>query len=92
MDTQLSFLTYVGAFALIAGDVMQAVPGRGHPVLVPTENFTTTDGFIALFIGNDAMWKRAVEVLDVPELRAQRFATIAGRQADKWAPAADRAQ
>ena len=83
MDTQLSFLTYVAAFALNAGDVMQAIPGGGHPVLVPTQNFATTDGFVALFIGNDAMWKRAVEVLDVPELGAKRFATIAGRQAEK---------
>ena len=83
MDTQLSFLTYVAAFALNAGDVMQSVPGGGHPVLVPTQNFATTDGYVALFIGNDAMWKRAVEVLEVPELRAQRFATIAGRQAEK---------
>ena len=83
LDVQLSMLTYVAAFSLNAGDHLQPVPGGGHPVLVPAQNFCTTDGWISLFVGNDPMWRRAKSVLEVPELGDQRFDTLAGRAAHK---------
>ena len=83
MDTQLSFLTYVAAFALNAGDVTRPVPGGGHPVLVPTQNFATSDGYVAFFVGNDPMWIRAKRALAAPELDDPRFDAVAGRREHK---------
>jgi len=83
MDTQLSFLTYVAAFALNAGDVTRPVPGGGHPVLVPTQNFATSDGWVAFFVGNDPMWARAKAALAEPALEDSRFDTVAGRREHK---------
>ena len=83
MDTQLSFLTYVAAFALNAGDVTRPVPGGGHPVLVPTQNFATSDGYVAFFVGNDPMWVRAKRALAAAELDDSRFDTVAGRREHK---------
>ena len=83
LDVQVSFLTYIAAFALNAGDVTRPVPGGGHPVLVPSQNFATLDGHVALFVGNDTMWKRTCAALQVPGLEDHRFDTIAGRQANK---------
>lgn len=83
MDTQLSFLTYVAAFALNAGDVTRPVPGGGHPVLVPTQNFATADGWVSFFVGNDPMWVRAKLALVEPALDDPRFDTVAGRREHK---------
>lgn len=83
LDVQVSLLTYVAAFALNAGDVTRPIPGGGHPVLVPTQNFATLDGHVALFVGNDAMWQRARSALGSKALGDPRFATIAGRQGHK---------
>ena len=83
LDVQLSMLTYVAAFSLNAGDHQKPVPGGGHPVLVPTQNFRSRDGWVSLFVGNDPMWKRAKSVLQVPELDDPRFDNVAGRAAHK---------
>ena len=83
LDVQLSMLTYVAAFNLNAGDEPGPVPGGGHPVLVPTQNLPSADGWIAFFVGNDAMWKRARTALGVPALDDPRFDTVAGRAAHK---------
>ena len=83
LDVQVSFLTYIAAFALNAGDVTRPVPGGGHPVLVPSQNFATLDGHVAFFVGNDVMWKRAAVALQAPGLQDPRFDTVAGRQAHK---------
>src|SRR6266536_966936 len=39
-----------------------------HPTLVPAQNFRTADGHLALFVGNDGMWRRFVEAIDDPAL------------------------
>lgn len=83
LDVQLSMLTYLAAFSLNAGDDQQPVPGGGHPVLVPTQNFRSSDGWVSFFVGNDSMWRRARSVLAVPELDDPRFDTVAGRAAHK---------
>src|SRR5262249_26046112 len=66
-------------FSLNASDHLQPVPGGGHPVLVPAQNFCTSDGWISLFVGNDRMWTRAKLVLQVLDLGDPRFDTVAGR-------------
>jgi crotonobetainyl-CoA:carnitine CoA-transferase CaiB-like acyl-CoA transferase len=83
LDVQLSMLTYLAAGVLNAGDDPRPIPGGGHPILVPTQNLETADGWVAFFVGNDAMWRRAREALEVPELDDPRFDTVAGRAAHK---------
>lgn len=83
LDVQVSMLTYVAAFSLNAGAHEGPVAGGGHPVLVPTQNFRTRDGWVSLFVGNDPMWRRARSVLQVPELDDPRFDTVAGRALHK---------
>jgi crotonobetainyl-CoA:carnitine CoA-transferase CaiB-like acyl-CoA transferase len=79
LDVQASFLSYLASFALNAGDVARSLPNGSHPVLVPAQNFATADGHVSLFVGNDAMWSRAKEVLRVAELEDPRFNSVAGR-------------
>jgi len=83
LDVQLSMLTYLAGYALNAGDVPRPVAGGGHPVLVPTQNFETADGWVSFFVGNDPMWRRARAALEVPELDEARFDTVAGRAQHK---------
>ncbi len=83
LDVQLSMLTYLAAFTLNAGDAPGPVAGGGHPVLVPTQNLRTADGWVAIFVGNDPMWRRAKAALEVPELDDPRFDTVAGRARHK---------
>lgn len=85
LDVQVSMLTYLAAFTLNAGDAPAPVAGGGHPVLVPTQNLQTADGWVALFVGNDPMWKRAKAALRVPALDDPRFDTVAGRARHKEA-------
>ena len=83
LDVQLSMLSYLAGYALNAGDVPRPVAGGGHPVLVPTQNFETADGWVSCFVGNDPMWRRARAALAVPELEDARFDTVAGRAQHK---------
>src|SRR2546423_1168859 len=76
-------LTSLAGYALNAGDVPRPVAGGGHPVLVPTQNFQTADGWVSFFVGNDPMWRRARAALEVPELEDPRFETVAGRALHK---------
>ena len=79
LDVQVSMLSYLAAFTLNAGDAPGAVAGGGHPVLVPTQNLRTADGWVAFFVGNDPMWRRAKLALEVPELDDPAYDTVAGR-------------
>jgi crotonobetainyl-CoA:carnitine CoA-transferase CaiB-like acyl-CoA transferase len=83
LDVQLSMLTYLAGYALNAGEVPRPVAGGGHPVLVPTQNFATADGWVSFFVGNDPMWRRARAALEAPDLEDPRFDTIAGRAQHK---------
>lgn len=82
-DVQLSMLSYVAAFALNSGESPGPIAGGGHPVLVPTQNLPTADGWVSIFIGNDAMWRRLKQALEDPALDDSEFDTVAGRAAAK---------
>jgi crotonobetainyl-CoA:carnitine CoA-transferase CaiB-like acyl-CoA transferase len=79
LDVQVSMLTYLAAWQLNAG----AEPGRtanaSHPSLVPAQNFATADGYVSLFVGNDAMWARFVTALGDERLRDPELVTTGGR-------------
>jgi Predicted acyl-CoA transferases/carnitine dehydratase len=80
LDVQYSMLTYLAAWNLNAGTSPARQPASAHPSLVPAQNFRTRDGHIALFVGNDPMWKRLVTALDDDRLTDTRFETRDGRR------------
>jgi crotonobetainyl-CoA:carnitine CoA-transferase CaiB-like acyl-CoA transferase len=54
--------------------------GNAHPNIVPYQSFVASDGHLIVAVGNDAQFRRYVEVLDCPELADDaRFATNSER-------------
>ena len=42
--------------------------GNAHPTIVPYQTFETSDGSIALGVGNDGQWQRLVQSIGAPDL------------------------
>jgi crotonobetainyl-CoA:carnitine CoA-transferase CaiB-like acyl-CoA transferase len=80
LDVQISMLSYLASWHLNAGYAGERHADAAHPSLVPAQNFATRDGYISVFVGNDAMWERLVACLDDPALLAGEYATSRGRQ------------
>ena len=59
-DVQISMLTYLASWQRNRGATFSGTENSAHPSLVPAENFRTADGHLALFVGNDGMWRRFV--------------------------------
>jgi len=78
-DVQTSMLSYLAAWNLNQDYEPRRSGGGAHPSLVPAQTFATRDGFLSLFIGNDAMWTRLASVLGDPRLSATAFTTGAAR-------------
>lgn len=81
LDVQVSMLSYLAAWQLNAGADVERTASASHPSLVPAQNFRTEDGYISVFVGNDAMWKRLVAALGDPRLLEPDYATNPGRAA-----------
>jgi crotonobetainyl-CoA:carnitine CoA-transferase CaiB-like acyl-CoA transferase len=78
-DVQISMLTYLASWQRNRDAEFGRTANSAHPSLVPAQNFRTADGHMALFVGNDGMWRRFVDVLGVEPLRDARFDTRHGR-------------
>jgi crotonobetainyl-CoA:carnitine CoA-transferase CaiB-like acyl-CoA transferase len=78
-DVQISMLTYLASWQRNSGAQFARTANSAHPSLVPAQNFRTADGHLALFVGNDAMWRRFADAAGEPSLTAERFATREGR-------------
>jgi len=78
-DVQVSMLTYLASWQRNRGAEFARTANSAHPSLVPAQNFRTADGHLALFVGNDGMWRRLAGALGDPELAAERYATREGR-------------
>lgn len=78
-DVQISMLTYLASWQRNAGVQSPRTASSAHPTLVPAQNFRTADGYLALFVGNDAMWRRFVDAVGDDDLAAERFARRDGR-------------
>ena len=72
-DVQISMLTYLASWQRNRGATFSRTENSAHPSLVPAQNFRTADGHLALFIGNDGMWRRFVQALADPFLADDRF-------------------
>jgi crotonobetainyl-CoA:carnitine CoA-transferase CaiB-like acyl-CoA transferase len=79
IDVQVSMLTYLAAWNLNTGYVPSRQSNSAHPSLVPAQNFRTSDGWISIFVGNDAMWQRLVKVLRLESLSVDGLSTREGR-------------
>src|SRR5204863_7647116 len=78
-DGQIRMLTYLAPWQRNRGADFARTANSAHPTLVPAQNFRTADGHLALFVGNDGMWRRFVDAVGDAELAEPRFATRAQR-------------
>jgi formyl-CoA transferase/CoA:oxalate CoA-transferase len=75
LDGSVSWLTYLASGYLASGDVPQRY-GSAHPTIAPYQAFATSDGFVMLAVGNDALWKRFTGAIGRPDLTGDpRFST-----------------
>jgi formyl-CoA transferase/CoA:oxalate CoA-transferase len=67
--------------SMIASGVVPGRLGSASTIAVPYEAFETGDGWIMVTAGNDAMFRRLCEAIDLPQLAAadSAFATSLGR-------------
>jgi formyl-CoA transferase len=75
LDSQVAWLANVGSNYLISGNRPRRY-GNAHPNIVPYEPFPTSDGWIAVGVGNDRQWQRLCELAGWDDLGTdERFAT-----------------
>ncbi len=79
MDSALTALLNQGS-SWVAGGVAPSRRGNLHPSIVPYQPFETADRPIAVAVGNDRLFARLCEAVDLPELADNpHFATSAAR-------------
>jgi formyl-CoA transferase len=75
LDIQVSMLTYLASWQLNSSFEPSRTPSAAHPSIVPAQNFPTSDGYIAVFVGNDPMWKRFATAAGDARLKGPEFVT-----------------
>jgi crotonobetainyl-CoA:carnitine CoA-transferase CaiB-like acyl-CoA transferase len=84
LETALSMLNYLVAWAGTEGYEPQRVERSGHPTLVPFQNFRTSDGWIVAGGSKEKFWIRMAEALGRGDLTQDpRFATFDDRLSNK---------
>jgi crotonobetainyl-CoA:carnitine CoA-transferase CaiB-like acyl-CoA transferase len=84
LETALSMLNYLVAWAGTEGYEPQRVERSGHPTLVPFQNFRTSDGWIVAGGSKEKFWIRMAEELGRGDLTQDpRFATFDDRLSNK---------
>jgi formyl-CoA transferase len=83
LDAQVAWLANVGSNFLISGQ-RPARYGNAHPNIVPYEPFPTSDGWIAVGVGNDRQWQRLCRLAGWEDLISdERYATNPQRVAHR---------
>lgn len=82
LDCQISLLNYMATMYLLSGINPEPL-GNGHFVHVPYNTFRTKTHHIIIAVIFDSFWENLLEVIDVPELRAEKYRTQPGRYADR---------
>ena len=80
---QIALLTYHATSYFSTGKIPTA-QGNAHAIIVPYDMFPTGDGFVNIAVGNDRLWQKFCEALEMPDAAANPdFATNADRNANK---------
>lgn len=75
LDGQVAWLTYMGAYYLATGELPERL-GTAHPSIVPYQAFKARDSYLVVAVGNDSIWARFCEALDLSEIAEDpRFRT-----------------
>lgn len=82
IDGQVSWLTYAAGYFFATGQ-SPARLGSGHPTIVPYQAFKTSDGYVNVAVGSEAIWRRFAEVIDPSLLDDPRYATNPDRVAHR---------
>ena len=67
MDSQVSWLSYVGQKYLISGEIPKRI-GNDHPSIVPYQTVKAKDGLMVLAIANDRQFKEFCEYAKISNL------------------------
>lgn len=83
LSGQVALLTYQAAIYFTTGRAPQPL-GNRHPIITPYDTFRTADGYVNIAVGNDSLWQRFCQALELPELADDpRFRTNADRAAHR---------
>lgn len=78
LDSQLALLEHAIAITSVTGEAPQP-SGARHPSITPFETFHAADGLFVIAAGNDALFTRLCEALQLPLAADPRFATNPAR-------------
>jgi len=78
LDCQLAMLEHAIALTTISGEAPRP-SGARHPSITPFETFHAADGLFVIAAGNDALFARLCEALELPISQDERFATNPAR-------------
>jgi crotonobetainyl-CoA:carnitine CoA-transferase CaiB-like acyl-CoA transferase len=83
MESMLSLMSYQAQKFLSLGEVPKQ-DGNDHPIMFPQGTFRARDGSLTLACGNEKMWRRLCEVLDLSDLAGDpRFQDNASRMSHR---------
>ncbi len=74
LDSQLALLEHAIAITSVTGQPPRP-SGARHPSITPFETFHASDGLFVIAAGNDALFARLCEALELPLASDPRFAT-----------------
>ena len=82
---QLAMLTYMAEAYFNTGDVLLR-NGNRHAIITPYDTFPTSDGYVNIAVGNDAIWLRCCAAMGMETAATDpRYTTNADRLAH-WEP------
>ena len=82
LDCQVALLENAIARYDVSGEITRPLGSR-HPAITPFQFFEAADGQIVVAAGNESLWRRLCDVLDMPELvEDERFDSNARRTAN----------
>ena len=85
LDTALAWVSYHVTGYLATGQIPGPM-GTGVPAIAPYQAFPTCDGWVMIAAGNDALFRRLCQALELPELaKDERFLTNPLRSANQKA-------
>lgn len=83
LDTALAWVSYHVTGYLATGQIPGPM-GTGVPAIAPYQAFPTCDGWVMIAAGNDALFRRLCEALEMPALaKDERFLTNPLRSANQ---------